>query len=517
MATSPIIRSSLVIVTIICCFVANSEAVEFSIDLIHRDSPSSPLYNPHETSYQRLEKALNRSINRINRLNSNRLGTRAGLITDIGGDYLMNISIGTPPFRILGIADTGSDITWMQCSSNNKVLFNPALSSTYKLLACQTETCANWDGEGAFCARSDGVCNYRTQYVDQSHSVGDIAFETLTLDTSVPGRTVSFPNTLIGCAYDVNMTFGSVGSGIVGFGGGPASLINQLGRSIGWKLSYCFPVADGDNKPKSTINFGESVTGYGVVSTPLIYDPSRPYYYFLRMEAISVGNVRIPFRGSIDNDKNIVIDSGTTITALPPKFFSQLLSEVERQMAGRKKVPDPLSFFRLCYEPDPAGLNVPPITVHFLGADVKLSQSNVFVKLGRKVTCFAFHPTKGDSFYGNVAQENFLIGYDLQKKTVSFKPADCGPHHIPKSFVSNMKISGSQTGFVLFLIMLALCFLVRANHDERLVCDSGVHTRGFRIPACGDAVLRNAGKASLKAPWSGLPALALMVLAFAVL
>ena len=36
------------------------------------------------------------------------------------GHYLMEVSIGTPPFKIYGIADTCSDLTWTSCVPCNK-------------------------------------------------------------------------------------------------------------------------------------------------------------------------------------------------------------------------------------------------------------------------------------------------------------------------------------------------------------------------------------------------------------
>ncbi|CAN0915134.1 Aspartic proteinase CDR1 [Linum grandiflorum] len=340
MTLAPIIYSSLVIVAILYYFIANSEGKEFSASLIHRDSPISPLYNPHETSSQRIEKTLNRSINRVNYLSSDKNSTLiaySGLIPDISGDYLMNISIGTPPFQILVIADTGSNVLWTKCSAfpNKGILFTPSLSSTYETMPC--------------------------------------------------------PNTLIGCSYDSKFSFPTKASGIIGLGRGYASLINQLGPFIDWKFSYCLPHSD----RKSTIHFGRNVTGDGVVSTPLIYDPSRPLFFFLKLEAMSVGNVRIPFRGSASENQNILIDSGTVYTMLPNEFFSQLSSEVARQIVGRLRVGSPFSsFFKLCSD---------------------------------KVTCFAFLPRDdGFSIYGNFAQQNFLVGYDLHNNAVSFKPSNCG-------------------------------------------------------------------------------------------
>ncbi|CAN0915076.1 Aspartic proteinase CDR1 [Linum grandiflorum] len=433
MVAAPIIYSSLVIVAMyLCCFIVNSEGEAFSVSLIHPDSPISPFYNPHETSFRRLEKALTQSINRINYLSSSNnihLTAYSELMGDLGGGFLMNISIGTPPFQLLASVDTGSNVIWTTCSAypNKGFLFTPKLSYTYKTLPCPSRACDYLGFDGGFCSPiNDHVCHYKNTYVDESHTLGDFAFETLTLEPmSTPGRTISLQNTLIGCSYDTQLSFVSKGSGIIGLGRGPASLINQLGPSIDWRFSYCLPFLHG---PPGTIDFGKNVIGNGVVSTPLIYDPLRPSYFFLRLEAMSVGNVRIPFGGSPSEDQNIIIDSGAVYTVLPTGFFSQLLLEVGGQIVSKKRVVDPSgASFPMCYELGPADtINAPPVTMNFLGADVELPLSNIFLRVSDTVLCFAFKPRDDITVYGNLAQRNFLIGYDLQNMVVSFKPADCG-------------------------------------------------------------------------------------------
>ncbi|CAN1233698.1 Aspartic proteinase CDR1 [Linum perenne] len=169
------------------------------------------------------------------------------------------------------------------------------------------------------------------------------------------------------------------------------------------------------------------------VSTPLISDPTKPTFYFLNLEGVSVGEKRIPFQvgsssfGSSDGKGNIIIDSGTTLTILPAVLVSQLSEAVESQIVGGKKAEDPQGDLSLCYVAPTTGtsLGVPRIIFHFQGADVELPSSNVFIQVSGTVTCFAFYGSDDATIYGNVAQQNFLVGYDIQKKTLSFKPTDC--------------------------------------------------------------------------------------------
>ncbi|KAK4738372.1 hypothetical protein R3W88_002069 [Solanum pinnatisectum] len=63
--------------------------------------------------------------------------------------------------------------------------------------------------------------------------------------------------------------------------------------------------------------------------------------------------------------------------------------------------------------------------MHFIAADVPLSKENIIWPTGQGIWCLAFRPTEDQAFYGNVAQTNFLVGYDLDKMIVSFKATDC--------------------------------------------------------------------------------------------
>ncbi|CAN0887335.1 Aspartic proteinase CDR1 [Linum grandiflorum] len=396
----------------------------FTMDLIHRDSADSPFYNPHETPAQRINHAVHRFSNIIHHIIE--LNDPDALLTANNGEYLVNISLGTPPFPIVAIADTGSDIIWTQCKpctncyKQDAAVFDPKSSTTYRKVLCSSNACNSLQSEGSSCS-SD------VSYGDQSHTQGDVASETLTLGSSTTSRLVTLPKTIIGCGHDNAGTFDPKGSGIVGLGGGSASLVSQLGSSIAGKFSYCLVPYTSTN-PTSTMNFGTKaiVSGSNVVSTALISDPSQPTFYFLELEAVSVGSKKIPFQASPigRSGGNIIIDSGTTLTLVPSQFFSALSDAVESQVTGGTKASDPQGFFSLCYVAD-SNLKVPSVTAHFQGADLPMTEDNIFIHVTEKIMCLAFYANDELSIYGNVAQQNFLIGYDLQKHTISFKPTDC--------------------------------------------------------------------------------------------
>ncbi|XP_027911809.1 aspartic proteinase CDR1-like [Vigna unguiculata] len=403
-----------------------SEALKggFSVEIIHRDSSKSPFYSSTETQFQRVANAVRRSINRANHFNKNTPKTN---LTQNDGEYLLSYSIGTPPFHVYGIADTGSDMIWLQCKpcktcyNQTTPMFDPSKSSTYTTLPYSSKTCKSVQDTSA----GGDNCEYTISYGDGSLSQGDLSVETLTLD-STNGSSIQFPRTVIGCGRNNTVSFEGKGSGVVGLGRGPVSFISQLGSSIGGKFSYCLaPMTNASSR----LNFGDAavVSGKGTVSTPIL--SLGPVFYYLTLEAFSVGNKRIGFGRSeseseSDGEGNIIIDSGTTLTLLPENVYSKLESAVADAIE-LDRVKDPTKQLSLCYESSFGDLNAPVIMAHFRGADVKLNAVNTFVEVEEGVVCLAFMSSKLGAIFGNLAQINLLVGYDLEKKIVSFKPKDC--------------------------------------------------------------------------------------------
>ncbi|XP_010435383.1 PREDICTED: aspartic proteinase CDR1-like [Camelina sativa] len=415
-------------------FLSNANAkpkLGFTADLIHRDSPKSPFYNPAETPSQRLRNAIHRSVNRVFHFTEDvSLNSPQTEITSNGGEYLMNVSLGTPPFPIMAIADTGSDLLWTQCKpcddcyTQDDPLFDPTASSTYKDVACSSSQCSALENQ-ASCSTDGSTCSYSMSYGDHSYTKGNVAADTLTLG-STDNRPVQLKNVIIGCGHNNAGTFNEKGSGIIGLGGGAVSLVTQLGDSINGKFSYCLVPFSSETDKTSKINFGTNadVSGTGVVSTPLITKSPETFYY-LTLEAISVGSKKLPFQGSDSGrgEGNIIIDSGTTMTLLPTEFYKELEDAVASSIdAERQK--DPQGGLSLCYSAT-SDLKVPVITMHFDGADVKLDSSNIFVQISQDLVCFAFRASPSLSIYGNLSQMNFLVGYDTVSKKVSFMPTDC--------------------------------------------------------------------------------------------
>nr|XP_011469449.1 PREDICTED: aspartic proteinase CDR1-like isoform X2 [Fragaria vesca subsp. vesca] len=410
----------------------------FSVKLIHRNSPLSPLHNPSETPSQRVTNALQRSINRANFFGSTSLlpssnDPESTIISD-KGEYLMKISIGTPPVEISGVADTASDLTWIQCMpcrncyKQKAPLYDPKNSNTYKVVFRPSSQCQSVSGTS--CSDED-ICYYKRFYRDGSYSNGVVSTETITFNSTSLGQTISLPQIIIGCGQNNSGLSNEDGSSMIGLSRGSMSLISQMDSSIDGKFSYCLVPAFSQLNSSSKMSFGNNavVSGATVVSTPLLSDLKS--YYFIKLEAMSVGRKRLQYNSTLmtiaPGRGNIIVDSGTTLTMLPKDFYDRLELTVTKAIR-LKRVKDASRYLSLCYKTK-STITAPIITAHFTGADVKLKASNTFIRVSMDVVCFAFKPiTQGNAIFGNMAQTNFLIGYDLKKEFLSFKPTDCTKH-----------------------------------------------------------------------------------------
>ncbi|CAJ1942035.1 unnamed protein product [Sphenostylis stenocarpa] len=393
--------------------------------LIHRDSPLSPFYDPKTTPSDRFHSAFQRSWNRVNSFkhagaNPNN-GNSLAPMTGGGGEYLMKIFIGTPPVEVIAIVDTGSDLIWTQCLPCIKChnqptpIFDPRNSRSYSTLPCRSTFCNSRYVQYPRCDRNS-ICWYGYSYFDGSHTEGNLASETFTLGTQNP---ITLPNTLFGCSHNTGGTFISSESGLIGLGRGKLSLLSQFGIK---KMSYC--LVPRTMKSTSKIIFGEDsvVSGPEVVTTPFV-TTATSNHYLITLEALSVGEERIEFANQVGIEGNVAIDSGTTYTFLPSGLYDGLVSALENTIRAQR-VSDPYGVLRLCYQTTADRIRFPIITAHFKGGDVRLQPVNTFSWMREDVACLTMVPSNV-TFYGNLAQTNFWVGYDLEAGTVSFKPTDC--------------------------------------------------------------------------------------------
>lgn len=401
----------------------------FSIDLIHRDSPNSPLYDSSLSNLQRVVHALKRSSDRIKYLHAlvSEQSLASSNITPSSGDFTIRISVGTPPLEVAALIDTVSDIFWTQCAPqrNKRFLFSPDNSSSYKPISCDSTRCHALDVSS--CKTTTNNCQYMSTYLDGPARVVDLRTDVVALGNML------IPNAIFGCGQNVDGLTERDWSGIVGLGGGQLSLMSQMSSST---FSYCLAH---EPSGKSTINFGISreLSGTGVVTTPLVQMSPRGTFYYVSLQGISISNKRLDghesagaeFTPKFLTEGNMIIDIVSLMTTIPSSLY-QWLDYTLRYEMNLVIVPDPTQNQNLCFTTAEAW-SFPIITLQFKNADIVLNSSNYFVQTGQSIFCLAIRSSMNNDvgILGNLAQRNLLVGYDLESKTVSFKPSDCSSDH----------------------------------------------------------------------------------------
>lgn len=111
---------------------------------------------------------------------------------------------------------------------------------------------------------------------------------------------------------------------------------------------------------------------------------------------------------------------------LEQTFYYNFVSLLQETL-GVESVQDLPFPFKFCF-PYRDNMTVPAIAFQFTGASVALQPKNLLIKLqDRNMLCLAVVPSSlsGISIFGNVAQFDFQVVYDLEGKKVSFAPTDC--------------------------------------------------------------------------------------------
>ncbi|KAH7658977.1 Aspartic peptidase A1 family protein [Dioscorea alata] len=481
MASSSSFLASILLILLAVCWVFNAcnassqgSTSGFSMKLMHRDSPLSPHYQPSVTSEDRVRAMIERSISRARYISSIISGTSysdddsdgysggGGVYTSIAsspssssssptsapapsninskvipnnGDYLMELEIGTPPVKIAAVADTGSDLVWVQCKPCDKCynqtdpIFDPNKSSTFNgSVSCNDEICLAIPTSDC----TDNHCDYLYQYGDGSLTTGTLARETFTFSSGSNKKqqgnaSSSFPGIAFGCSHKSSGLFEPNVDGLIGLGGGGASLVRQLDSSIDGKFSYCLtPYTENTT---STLNFGDNalVNDPGFITIPMARRSVT--FYIIKLKSIAVGKDTIPNESL---DTNIIVDSGTTITFIPDIPLNKLIDDLSK-IVNLTRTNDPHNFFSFCYShfvKDPP-YPFPDITFTFdkppHGASIVLTPMQAFIHVSDHVLCLAMLDKNqaGISIFGNVAQQNMHVGYDLNTNMLSMAPANC--------------------------------------------------------------------------------------------
>ncbi|KAL4570934.1 hypothetical protein LXL04_026599 [Taraxacum kok-saghyz] len=409
-----------------------------------------------------------------------------------GSDYTMSFSLGSAPKRTVTLyMDTGSDTVWLPCKPFTCIMcegkFDPQstpspynLSTSAAPVTCQSRACSAVHSglpTSDICATAHcplesiemSECeNYSCP--DFYYAYGDGSFvarlytDNLEISMSAPPSLV-IRNFTFGCAHE------SLGEpiGVAGFGRGALSLPAQLAEfspHLGTQFSYCLvshsfdtdrvrqpsPLILGRVESSISVNKAKRVGAPRLddfAYTPMLENSKHPYYYYVGLEAITVGKRRLPVPENmkkIDRKGNggMVVDSGTTYSMIPEILYNSVASEFGRWMISGDKRARPVedrTGLSPCFYVDAKGV-VPQMVFHFGGnSSVVMPRKNYFYeftdggdngKVKRRVGCMTlmnggYFPDSGGpaGLLGNYQQQGLEVVYDLLKKRVGFAKRKC--------------------------------------------------------------------------------------------
>ncbi|KAK9052325.1 hypothetical protein SSX86_028954 [Deinandra increscens subsp. villosa] len=423
---------------------------------------------------------------------------RVSVALSPGSDYTMSFSLGSAPKRTVTVyMDTGSDAVWFPCKPFTCIMcegkYDPKttpephnLSASASPVTCQSRACsALHSGSPTSDLCATARCPLESIEMSECgkfscpsfyYAYGDGSFvarlykDSFEIPMSAPPNLV-IKNFTFGCAHE------ALGEpiGVAGFGRGALSLPAQLAGfspHLGSQFSYCLVSHSFDSdrvRQPSPLILGrvdsgitenenkQKRVGYSepddFAYTPMLENPKHPYYYYVGLEAVTVGNRRLPAPENmkkIDGKGNggMVVDSGTTYTMLPERLYKSIVSEFRNALnSGNFKRAGPVedkTGLSPCYYMDQPGTkrSVPQLVLHFgENSSVVLPRRNYFYefldggdegKVKRSVGCMTlmnggYFPDSGGpaGLLGNYQQQGLEVVYDLLKNRVGFARRKC--------------------------------------------------------------------------------------------
>ncbi|GLJ14269.1 hypothetical protein SUGI_0229350 [Cryptomeria japonica] len=293
------------------------------------------------------------------------------------GNYIIKLGFGTPAQISYSVLDTGSIIAWIPC--------NPCSSAQ----ECQSlGLCEN--------NSNDVNCSFGQIYGDQSEVDELLSSETLSVG-SPPVEDFVF-----GCANAVSGLIQRLSvPGLVGFGRDPLSFVSQTDTLYDSTFSYCLPSLFSSAFTGSLLLGKGAISSTGLQFTPLLSNARYPYFYYVGLNGISVGE---------------------ELVSIPEGTFTL------DQATGRG-----IPHFDTRYNKPSGEVEFPLIMLHFDDSlDFTLPLDNILYPGNEdgSVLCLALSLPPGGrdavfSIIGNYQQQNFRIVHDVTGSRLGIARENC--------------------------------------------------------------------------------------------
>ncbi|XP_062093050.1 aspartic proteinase NANA, chloroplast-like [Humulus lupulus] len=437
------------------------------LELIHRNSPklsgSVVLGERPKTQMENIKQFHRRDVIRIRNMVSRRrraTETASSVAMPIhsgsdygAGEYFVHVKVGTPGQRFMLVADTGSELTWMNCRYkcgrkcgthkgriNDKRVFKADRSSSFRTVPCLSGMCkielANLFSLTS-CPTPLTPCAYDYRYLEGSAAIGFFANETVSVGLT-NGRKRKLKNVLIGCTQTIKGDLGGFkgADGVLGLGFGKHTFTTKVAEDFGGKFSYCLV----DHlSPKNLTNY--IVFGHNRIETSLlrsmhhtnlilggVYGP----LYGVNVLGITIGSKLLKIAPKVW-DANLgggtILDSGTSLTYLAEPAYLPVTAAFNKTISKFERLSTEEGPFEFCF--NSTGFNeslVPKVLIHFAnGALFEPPVKSYILDVAPQKKCLGFVSAgwPGTSIIGNIMQQNHLWEFDLERSTLAFAPSSC--------------------------------------------------------------------------------------------
>ncbi|GMY31385.1 aspartic proteinase nepenthesin-1-like [Fagus crenata] len=396
----------------------------FTLELIHRDSPKSPLYPGNLTLIQRFKRLVQFSEAQVSYLNSlidlqtqNPTFTPSTVRPKVvyqSNLYVINLSIGSKSVTNYLVLDTGSDFISTQCKTEKEFfdqtseIYDPKTSTSFQKLPCNQCTYPNIE------CNSQPLCTFSVQYLNGAIANGVVSLENFGFD-SQNGPVEQVNNLAFGCANNgLDVNFNGKISGIMGMDIGGLSFVNQLAsQGVPKRFSHCFIKLANETKASTFLRFGNDIPKMVSIQTTSLVRHPLSARYAVKLVGISVVGCLMESGSALSF---FVIKAYDKISGYMVQYFNKFGI---RRFTGAD-LPTPV-----CFNLKNGFNKFPTMTYHFQGADLRVNQDNMFIILPeRKTFCLAMRPS-AFTIIGAYQLQDTRVIYDVAQKTISFGPENC--------------------------------------------------------------------------------------------
>ncbi|KAK8967026.1 Aspartic proteinase Asp1 [Platanthera guangdongensis] len=366
------------------------------------------------------------------------------------GLYYVSMNIGNPPKPYFLDADTGSDVTWLQCNapcvSCSKVphpLYSPVKN---RLVSCDDPLCVavheSTNHEGG-CERPS-QCDYEIEYQDHGSSVGVLVADVFALPLT--NKSLGHSSLAFGCGYDQQggPSNGPQGrsdtDGVLGLGSGKVSILSQL-RELGVcrnVVGHCL-----SRQHSGFLFFGDDVVpSKGVTWAPMVSGVAQHKYYSSGPASVFLG------KQLLSEKQTIVFDSGSSYTYFTNQLYQSLISVIRRDASktSLKEAPEEKAL-PMCWKGAKPFSSVLELSKYFgsliLGfanggyrAGMEIPPENYFIVTKQGNACLGILNAndvglKDMNLVGDVSMQDVLMVYDNEKQRIGWARVQ-GCHRLTK-------------------------------------------------------------------------------------